>query len=237
MESSKGQEVYRQTFLDSQNLPLKKGDTLYHQDTLFTGTKSQLTLNFKGGWRVQLQEKTQIFLEKKIPSDQEPHHHLHLLKGDIKLLQKGKYYPLWIVQKGKFFLAENLLKKETEEDTPSSLAPLGKHPVNQISSPGEGNLSNEKIMKKLEKKKSFFFGCYKQLLKKDPFSKGQLQIHFFISSKGRTTQAQVQSSRFHTQNPKDLQKFYKCLLKEIRKTHFPPFKGESLPVSFPLQFS
>ena len=249
----KGKGVQRQTFLNTGDLPLKKGDPIYHQDTLLTGPKSELTLSFKGGWWVRLKENTHAFLEKKLPPQQRPHHHLHLLKGDLELLKRGKSYPLWIVKKGRSILADNLimdplkdkekamslsssLSKENSLSS-SSLVPSGAQPINEVASPPKQGLSNDKIMERLKEKQGVFFNCYKQLLKEDPFSKGQLQVHFFISPKGKTTQVQVQDSQFRTQNSKDLQRFHKCILHQIRRTRFPPFKGESIPVFFPLQFS
>ena len=229
-------------FLSKKNLPLKKGDILYHQDTLLTEEESQLTLSFRGGWRVRLKEKTHVFLEKSPQKKQRPQYQIHLLKGDLQVLREGKSYPLWIVQKGRSFLAQRakslpLMKPLDSGQGGDALNLKNSSSASSLAPPQQG-IPNEVIMARLEKKKGAFFLCYKQLLKKAPLSKGKLQVYFLISSKGRITKARIQWSQFQPKENKPIKSFYKCILQKVRKIRFPKFKGEQhLPVLFPLQFS
>ncbi len=116
----------------------------------------------------------------------------------------------------------------------TSTLPAPSKPVNKGATTG-GALSNEEIVRTLQKQSSFVQNCYLGLLKRNPGvapSKlnGTIYLWFTIQPNGKVTDTQVHRSPFKDQT------LDHCLIEVIERTLFRPFRADAIRVTdFPIE--
>ena len=73
--------------------------------------------------------------------------------------------------------------------------------------------------------------CYNRALKRDPSMKGKMTVNFEIRNNGRVYSVKVSPAKFQGTY------LAQCFTREIKKLRFPRFRGEPIPIEYPVLLS
>lgn len=107
--------------------------------------------------------------------------------------------------------------------------------VPQITLPDAQSISGEfdanTLRQGVERARTLVKMCYEDQLKRDPTLQGKIVVRFVIGEDGGVTSSEIASSTF------DNKDFEGCLLRVIRRLHFPKPKGGAVTVEYPFVLS
>lgn len=119
-------------------------------------------------------------------------------------------------------------KSDLEDSTPHDIAMPA---ISKDSSP-EDVLDKESLLDELiASKRSLLKKCYENYLRKNPMATGKLVVEFTLQNSGKVSSSKIKDSSFF----KD-ESFKNCVQDVFKRIKTSPFDGDSILVTYPIEF-
>ncbi|MDZ4660527.1 MAG: AgmX/PglI C-terminal domain-containing protein [Pseudomonadota bacterium] len=207
-----------------QENPLTQGDLIYSFDRISTGVGASVIVTTNQGDQVRLGENTIVTLEE---SGRNESYLLTLLAGSQQTLKNnGHILVNNIKEKWKsLYFSTTSIKKAPVVPVPSS-AKIGNDAVVVSKDVVDGR----GIKENLDGQKGFLNRCYAKFLATNPDGKGKVVVGFILEPSGKSSQIKILTSSF---NENDIES---CVVSVIERTPFKKFNGDSIYVTYPVDF-
>lgn len=222
---------------------------IHHLDTIRVHARSSAVLSFLDGYELLIKPHSQIVLEYWNPDDIKQPVSMNLIKGDYKVLKKGRRGSVFIVSDGQLFspelkpktkvrtLALHISSKTLQHSAKISVknkpqtAPQGSRPVPSASEAHSiKTLTNEYIDQVIASHREQFVKCQTHAVREKKPAIGNILMGLSIDPRGRMSDIQVLNSNIENEE------LHKCLTSVFQRTKFKPFDGPEIVRSYPLIF-
>lgn len=202
---------------------LSQNDLIYSFDRISTGPNASLIITTNKGDQIRLEENTIATIEETAKPGS---YYLTLLAGSQQTLKNnGHILVNNIKEKWKNLYFSTTLIKKIPEPT-STPAPV----ENEKSLVRSEVVDGRGIKENLDGQRGFLNRCYAKFLATNPEGKGKIVIGFILEPTGKSSEIKILTSSF---SDRDIEA---CVMSVIERTPFKRFDGDSIYVTYPVDF-